>query len=453
MTKKEFFIKEAESFVGKEVTIKGWVYNKRSSGSITFLQIRDGTGFIQGVVVRGEVKDEVFQKAKEVTLESSVIVKEILREEKRAPGGYELTVNNVEIINLVGEEYPIGKKEHGPDFLLTHRHLWLRSRRQWAIQRIRNIIINAIYDHLGSEGFIKIDAPILTPNACEGTTTLFPVPYLPAWKDPTKPEAMKVSISEGEPYAFLSQSGQLYIEAAIFAHRKVFDFGPTFRAEKSKTRRHLTEFWMMDAEMAFADHKDNMKAQEKLIKAIISKVLSECLEEFKMLEREIKPLKKVLEGNFPIITHQEAIGLLKKEKVQISDRDDFGGESETILANKFDRPFFIEKYPKEVKAFYMKEDSEDSSLVLNNDLLAPEGYGELIGGSQREDDYDKLLQRIKELDYPVKDYEWYLDLRKYGSVPHSGYGLGLERLVTWICKLDHLRESIPFPRMMERFMP
>jgi len=264
---------------------------------------------------------------------------------------------------------------------------------------------------------------------------------------------MKVSISEGEPYAFLSQSGQLYIEAAIFAHRKVFDFGPTFRAEKSKTRRHLTEFWMMDAEMAFADHKDNMKAQEKLIKAIISKVLSECLEEFKMLEREIKPLKKVLEGNFPIITHQEAIGLLKKEKVQISDRDDFGGESETILANKFDRPFFIEKYPKEVKAFYMKEDSEDSSLVLNNDLLAPEGYGELIGGSQREDDYDKLLQRIKELDYPVKDYEWYLDLRKYGSVPHSGYGLGLERLVTWICKLDHLRESIPFPRMMERFMP
>jgi asparaginyl-tRNA synthetase len=453
MTKKEFFIKEAESFVGKEVTIKGWVYNKRSSGSITFLQIRDGTGFIQGVVVRGEVKDEVFQKAKEVTLESSVIVKGILREEKRAPGGYELTVNNVEIINLVGEEYPIGKKEHGPDFLLTHRHLWLRSRRQWAIQRIRNIIINAIYDHLGSEGFIKIDAPILTPNACEGTTTLFPVPYLPAWKDPTKPEAMKVSISEGEPYAFLSQSGQLYIEAAIFAHRKVFDFGPTFRAEKSKTRRHLTEFWMMDAEMAFADHKDNMKAQEKLIKAIISKVLSECLEEFKMLEREIKPLKKVLEGNFPIITHQEAIGLLKKEKVQISDRDDFGGESETILANKFDRPFFIEKYPKEVKAFYMKEDSEDSSLVLNNDLLAPEGYGELIGGSQREDDYDKLLQRIKELDYPVKDYEWYLDLRKYGSVPHSGYGLGLERLVTWICKLDHLRESIPFPRMMERFMP
>ncbi len=427
----DFYIKNAKDYIGKEVTVKGWVANERSSGSISFLQIRDGTGFIQATIVKNTQK---------ITQETAVEVTGILREEPRAPGGYEVQVQNLKIISL-SEEYPLGKKDHGPDFLLSHRHLWLRSKKQWAIQRIRNTIIYAIYEHLEKENFIKIDSPILTPNACEGTTTLFPVAYLPAWS------------GEDKPYVYLSQSGQLYIEAAIFAHRKVFDFGPTFRAEKSKTRRHLTEFWMMDAEMAFADHKDNMKAQEKLIISVLETVLSKCLNELKILERDIKPFEKIIEGNFPIISHQEAIDILKKEKIEIGERDDFGAESETILSNKFDKPVFIEKYPKEIKAFYMKEDPTDLTRVLNDDLLAPEGYGEIIGGSQREDDYDKLLVRMKELNIPVDDYEWYLSLRKYGSVPHSGFGIGLERLVTWICKIEHLRESVPFPRMMERFMP
>lgn len=454
---KQFIINQTKNYVGKLVMIKGWVYNFRSSGSIVFLQLRDGTGFIQGVVIKSEVPSKVFDEAKKITLETSVIIEGIIREDKRAPNGYELTVKDIKIVSL-SEDYPIGKKEHGPDFLLTHRHLWLRSRRQWAIQRIRNVIIYSIYNHLESEGFIKIDAPILTPNACEGTTTLFPVPYLPAWKDPIKPPSMQVSTPDDdnkkdEPYAFLSQSGQLYIEAAIFSHGKVFDFGPTFRAEKSKTRRHLTEFWMMDAEMAFVEHKENMKAQERLITAIVKQVLNKCKKELEILERDIKPLEKIIEGDFPRITHEEAIEIVNKAGIKLGQRDDFGAEAETILSEKYDKPVFIEKYPKEVKAFYMKENPEDKSRVLNNDLLAPEGYGEIIGGSQREDDYQRLLERIKELNYPVEDYQWYLDLRRYRSVPHSGYGLGLERMVTWICKLDHLRESIPFPRMMERFNP
>jgi asparaginyl-tRNA synthetase len=451
-------ISDANKFIGKEVEINGWVYNLRSSGSIAFLQIRDGSGFIQATVVKSDVSEKVFNDTKKITQETSVCITGLLKEEKRSPTGYEITVSDLQIISLASE-YPISNKEHGPDFLLTHRHLWLRSRRQWAIQRIRNTVIYAIYNHLKNEGYIKIDAPILTPSACEGTTTLFPVPYLPAWKDPSKPEAMKVSIPGEEasgnkkPYAFLSQSGQLYIEAAIFAHGKVFDFGPTFRAEKSKTRRHLTEFWMMDAEMAFCDYLGNMKSQEKLIVDVVKAVLKKCEQELKILERDVKPLEKIIGGKFPIIEHKEAVSILLKEGIAIGERDDFGAEAETILSEKFDKPLFIVKYPKEVKAFYMKEDSEDSSRVLNNDLLAPEGFGEIIGGSQREDDYSRLRSRIKELGYPMEDYEWYLDLRKYGSVPHSGYGIGLERLITWICKLDHLRESIPFPRMMDRFMP
>ncbi|OIO14694.1 asparagine--tRNA ligase [Candidatus Gottesmanbacteria bacterium CG11_big_fil_rev_8_21_14_0_20_37_11] len=457
MESKQFFIHNIHDFVGQTVIVKGWVYNLRSSGSLIFLQLRDGTGFVQTTVIKSEVPKTVFDKAKKITLETSVIIRGIIRADKRSPSGFELTVKDLIIVSL-SEDYPIGKKEHGPDFLLTHRHLWLRSRKQWAIQRIRNVIIYSIYSHLEKEGFIKIDAPILTPNACEGTTTLFPVPYLPAWKDPTKPPSMRVSLPDGEikkeePYAFLSQSGQLYIEAAIFSHGKVFDFGPTFRAEKSKTRRHLTEFWMMDAEMAFSEHKDNMKAQEKLIIAVVQQVLDKCAKELEIIGRDVKPLEKILKGGFPVITHKEAIEIVRKEGIAIGKRDDFGAESETILSNKFDKPLFIEKYPKEVKAFYMKEDPDDTSRVLNDDLIAPEGYGEIIGGSQREDSYERLLQRMKELNYSIADYEWYLDLRKYGSVPHSGYGIGLERLVAWICKLDHLRESIPFPRMMERFNP
>lgn len=452
-----YHINQSDKFSGKEVVLKGWVYNKRSSGSIVFLQLRDGSGFIQGVVVKSEAGEKVFKDADKITLESSVIVSGVVKEEKRSPTGYEMMVKDIKIISL-SAEYPIGKKEHGPDFLLSHRHLWLRSKKQWAIQRIRNTIINATFEHLNKEGYIKIDAPILTPNACEGTTTLFPVPYLPAWKDSTKPPSMQVIVPiDGEnksmPYAFLSQSGQLYIEAAIFAHGKVFDFGPTFRAEKSKTRRHLTEFWMMDAEAAYVEHKENMIIQEKLISFIVSSVLKNNLNELKMIERNLKPLEQTALGDYQVISHKEAVARLKKSGINIGERDDFGAEAETVLSNQFDRPFFIEKYPKEIKAFYMKEDSEDPTRVLNSDLLAPEGYGEIIGGSQREDDYNKLLNRIRDHKLSESDFQWYLDLRKYGSVPHSGFGVGLERLVTWICKLDHLRESIPFPRMMERFNP
>ncbi len=452
----DFYLKDTKDFLNKTVLVKGWIYNKRSSGGIVFLQIRDGTGFIQATVSKNEVSESVFASAQEATLETSVYIAGVVKEEKRAPEGYEICVKNLEIISKA-EEYPIGKKEHGPDFLLNHRHLWLRSKRQWAIQRIRNEIIYTIYHHLAKEGFVKIDAPIFTPNACEGTTTLFPVPYLPAWKDTKKVDYTKTNLiqssSSNKPYVFLSQSGQLYLEAAIFSHRKVFDFGPTFRAEKSKTRRHLTEFWMMDAEMAFADHIENMNCQEKLITAIVEAVLKKCRNELEIIERPLEPLKKILNGNFPRITHKQAVALLKKAKFSISERDDFGADMETWLAKEFSLHLFIEKYPKEVKAFYMKEDPDDASRVLNNDLLAPEGYGEIIGGSQREEDLVKLQSRIKELNYSEKDYQWYLDLRRYGSVLHSGYGLGLERVVAWICKLPHLRETIPFPRMMERFNP
>jgi asparaginyl-tRNA synthetase len=453
----EYLIKDSANFIGKEIILKGWVYNKRSSGSIVFLQLRDGTGFIQGVVIKSEVVQKVFDDANIITLESSVIIKGIIKEEKRSHSGYELTVKEIEIVSL-SEEYPIAKKDHGPDFLLSHRHLWLRSRKQWAIQRIRNTIINAIYEHLNSENFIKIDAPIFTPNACEGTTTLYPVPYLPAWKNEFNKDMLSrgkydLTNNEDYPFVYLSQSGQLYIEAAIFAHGKVFDFGPTFRAEKSKTRRHLTEFWMMDAEAAFTTHNENMKIQERLIAAIVKKVIGENKIELTILERDIEKLKPTVEGNYKTISHKEAIDILRKNGVRIGDRDDFGAEAETILSKQFNKPFFIEKYPKEIKAFYMKEDPEDLSRVLNSDMLTPEGFGEIIGGSQREDNYETLLSKIEEHKLNVRDFQWYLDLRKYGSVPHSGFGVGLERLVTWICNLEHLRESIPFPRMMERFNP
>jgi asparaginyl-tRNA synthetase len=454
----EFLIKDAEKFAGKEVTVKGWVYNKRSGGALVFLQIRDGTGFIQCTVVKNDVEVKVFTQAKDLMLESSVEITGFLKKEPRAPSGFEISVKDLKILQAVKEEYPIGKKDHGPDFLLMNRHLWLRSKRQWAIQRIRNTIINAIYEHLNSEGFIKIDAPILTPVACEGTTTLFPVPYLPAIAKYKNEKAMAVSTTgltekSEMPFAYLSQSGQLYIEAAIFAHRRVFDFGPTFRAEKSKTRRHLAEFWMMDAEAAFVDHKANMEIQEKLIVKILENILKHNQPELKMLDRDTKPLEVTAKGNYKILTHEMAVKMVNKLGIDMGERDDFGAEAETTLANQFDRPFFIEKYPKEIKAFYMKEDPKDKTRVLNSDMLAPEGYGEIIGGSQREDDYNRLLVRTKEAGLPIEDFQWYLDLRKYGSVVHSGFGIGLERIITWVCKLEHLRETIPFPRMMERFRP
>jgi len=455
---KSYTINQSKEWTGKEVTLKGWVYNKRGSGALVFLQVRDGTGFIQATAVKSELDEKIFALAKDITLESSVIITGVCKEEKRAPGGYEIGVQDIKLVKR-SEEYPIGKKEHGPDFLLSYRHLWLRSKRQWAIQRIRNEIIYAIYEHFRNEGFIKIDSPILTPNACEGTTTLFPVPYLPDWKDIDgenwKSEMAKhLGKKDKElPFCYLSQSGQLYLEAAIMAHRRVFDFGPTFRAEKSKTRRHLTEFWMMDAEAAFVEHQENMKIQEGLIVAIVERVLKNCVKELEMIERNTEPLKPVLKGDFKIISHQEAVAIIKKEGQLIGERDDFGAEHETILSQKFDRPFFVEKFPKEVKAFYMKEDPDDDSRVMNADMLASEGYGEIIGGSQREDDYETLLGRMKALNMPLEDFQWYLDLRKYGSVPHSGFGIGLERIIAWVCKLDHVRETIPFPRMMERYRP
>ena len=420
--------------VDKEVTIQGWMYNKRGSGKIYFLQLRDGSGETQGVVEESSVSKEIMQKADQLTLESSVKVTGNVSKHPKKEDVYELQVSNIEIVSLCNDDYPIGKKEHGVDFLLDHRHLWLRSNKQVAIQRIRNTIINATYEYLNKEGFIKIDSPIFTPNACEGTTELFEVDYF----------------DEGK--AYLSQSGQLYLEAAIFGMGRCFDFGPVFRAEKSKTRRHLTEFWMMDAEAAYVEHDKNLKIQEELITYIVKTVLEKNKKDLETLERDIEPLQKV-EAPFIKKTHAEVVKELREMGSDIGEMDDLGGDDETILTKKYDKPIFVEKYPALVKAFYMKRDPSDPTRALCADLLAPEGYGEIVGGSQREDDYQTLVDRIKEHNLPMDAFSWYLDLRKYGSVPHSGFGFGLERLVTWICGLDHVRESIPFPRMIYRLSP
>ena len=424
-----FFIKDAAKFVGKEVEIKGWIYNKRSSGSLHFLQIRDGSGFIQGTVIKGEVPEKLFNEIKELTIDSAVTVKGIVREDKRAPEGFELTVKDLRVVSL-SQDFPIGKKEHGPDFLLTNRHLWLRSKKQWAILRIRNQIIISINDFLLKNGYIKIDSPMITPSASEGTTTLFELDYF----------GKKV---------FLSQSGQLYLEAAIYSFGKVFDFGPVLRAEKSKTRRHLIEFWMMDAEAAFVDLNGILEIEEKLIQAIINDVLRNCEKELKILERDTSLLKNI-NVPFPRLTYDKTIKKLQELGSDIKWGTDFGNDDETILMNHYKTPLFVTHYPAHVKAFYTKKKSGEEKLSLSADLLAPEGYGEIIGGGQREDDYEKLLAEIKKHNYNLDDYSWYLDLRKYGSVPHSGFGVGLERLVAWICKLEHVRESIPFPRLLER---
>lgn len=420
--------------INQEVTIQGWLFNKRGSGKIYFLQVRDGSGFTQAIVEASSVSEDVLEKAEKLTLESSLKITGTVAKHPKQENTYELHVKDLDIVSLNTEEYPIAKKDHGIDFLLDHRHLWLRSRKQWAIQRVRNTIINAMYEYLNTEGFIKIDSPILTPNACEGTTELFEIDYFEMGK------------------AYLSQSGQLYIEAAIFSFGKVFDFGPVFRAEKSKTRRHLTEFWMLDAEAAFVEHEENMKIQEGLINYIVKKVLEKNLQELTILERDIEPLKKIV-GPFIRKTHAEVVAELQAMGSDIKENDDLGGDDETILTKKYDKPIFVEKYPAEVKAFYMKRDPEDTSRVLCADLLAPEGYGEIIGGSQREDDYHILLDRIKEHNLPLDAFQWYLDLRKFGSVPHSGFGIGLERTVAWICGLEHIRSTIPFPRTIYRVTP
>lgn len=426
-------ISDFKSQVGQAVTIKGWAYNVRSSGSIAFLQMRDGSGFTQAVVSKQGVDEASWMAASTATIESSVIITGTVTKHPKQEGVFELQASSVQLVQKA-DEYPIGKKEHGPDFLLDNRHLWLRAPAQWAIQRVRDAIIHATYDWMRDHGFTKIDAPILTPTSCEDTTELFEIDYF------------------GERKAYLTQSGQLYLEAAIASVGRCFDFGPVFRAEKSKTRRHLIEFWMMDAEAAFVEHEENLKIQEELVTFIVQRVLETCAVELKILERNVEPLKKVAPP-FYRLTHAEAIKKLRELGSDIGDMDDLGADDETKLTEQFDKPIFIEKYPAAVKAFYMKRDPADPFHVLNADLLAPEGYGEIIGGSQREDDYGALLSRLREHKLSEDAFKWYLDLRKYGSVPHSGFGYGLERLVAWICGLHHVRETIPFPRLLNRLEP
>lgn len=423
---------ELHQQIGKTVNLRGWIYNFRSSGGILFLHVRDGSGFCQAVVAQSEVSGETWQEANRARLETSAILTgKVAKHPKR--GEYEIQVKSLSLLQ-VPQDYPIGKKEHGPDFLLGQRHLWLRAPRQWAIARVRGALIRATHDWMHDHHFVRIDTPILTPAACEGTTTLFEVPYFDLGK------------------AYLSQSGQLYLEAAIFSHGRCYDFGPVFRAEKSKTRRHLTEFWMMDAEAAFVEHDENLKIQESLIGYLVGRILEENQEELKMLERDCRPLEKI-RPPFYRITHAEAVEKLREMGCGISLEEDLGGDEETKLSLTFDKPVFVEKYPAKLKAFYMKRDPQNSELALCADLIAPEGYGEIIGGSQREDDYETLRAKICEQHLPVEAFQWYLDLRCYGSVPHSGFGFGLERLTAWISGIEHIRETIAFPRMIYRMTP
>jgi asparaginyl-tRNA synthetase len=424
-------IKNLVNLVDQDITICGWVHNFRSSGKIAFWQIRDGSGYCQAILSSDELSAEQWQLVEKVTQESSVKLQGTVSKHPKKDE-YELQVTNLKYFQIA-EEYPISNKDHGIDFLLDNRHLWLRSQKQWAIQRIRHTLIQATYDYMRDNDFTKIDSPIITANAGENTTDLFKVAYF-------------------DQTTYLSQTGQLYIEAAIYAHGRVFDFGPTFRAEKSKTRRHLTEFWMMDAEMAFTDLGDNLNTQENLIRYMVQKVLDKNKTELEILERDIAALENITKP-FYRLTHQEAVAKLKELGSDIGERDDLGADDETILTKLYDNPLFITHYPAEVKAFYMKRDPQDKSRVLGADLLAPEGYGEIIGGSQREDDYEQLKQQIIEFGLKVEDYAWYLDLRKYGSIPHGGFGFGLERITAWVCGLQHIREAIPFPRTIYRITP
>ena len=426
-------IDKVGEFVGQEVTIRGWLYNKRSSGKIRFLLIRDGTGIIQSVVVKDESAPETFSATEVLTQESSLEVRGTVRADSRAPGGYEMQLSHISIIQ-VAEDYPISLKEHGPSFLLDHRHLWLRSSKQHAILRIRSQVIQAAQAYLNRAGFVLFDAPILTPTACEGTSTLFETDYFYGEK------------------AYLSQSGQLYAEAGAMAFGKVYTLGPTFRAEKSKTRRHLAEFWMLEPEVAFAALEDIISLAEELVTHLVSSVVINRNEELKVLERDLSSLQSVVPP-FPRITYEQALDLLGDKGITHRWGDDFGATEDSLISEQFDRPVIITHYPLKTKAFYMKSDPQKPDLALCLDVLAPEGYGEIIGGSQREDDYDKLLERLEQHNLPREPFEWYLDLRRYGSVPHSGFGLGIERTVAWICGAKHLREAIPFPRLLQRIYP
>lgn len=429
----ECYIKDFPRHVGEEVVIRGWVSNRRSSGKVSFLLIRDGSGLCQAIAER-EVLGDAYQEIKKIPLESSLKVQGKVVEESRSPGGYELHVSRVGIIHKPKEEFPIGKKEHGPDFLLNNRHLWLRSSRQIAIMRVRDTLVRHIREYFHKNDFTLIDSPIFTTTCGEDSSSLFSVDYFDLGK------------------AFLSQTGQLYLEAAIFGLGKVYCFGPTFRAERSKTRRHLIEFWMVEAEAAFYDHDRNLALQEDFVSYIVQNTLADRAEELASLERDIEPLKKVVPP-FYRISYDDALAILRDKGSDIEWGTDLGADDETLITSLYDKPVFIENYPRKVKAFYMKQHPGKPEYVKCADLLAPEGYGEIIGGSERENDYDKLMQAIRENDLDPERYGWYLDLRKYGSVPHSGFGLGVERTLSWICGLKHVREAIPFPRMIYRAYP
>jgi asparaginyl-tRNA synthetase len=426
-------IEDIAAHEGQAVTLKGWLHNRRSSGKIHFLTVRDGTGFIQCVMSKKAVGDDVFARADHLGQESAVIVHGTVRADSRAPGGYEIDASGLEVV-AGSENYPITPKEHGVDYLMDRRHLWIRSPRQQAVLRVRHEVIDAVRDFFNSRGFILADTPIFTPAACEGTTTLFPVQY---FDDET---------------AYLTQSGQLYNEANAMALGKVYCFGPTFRAEKSKTRRHLTEFWMVEPEMAYADLNDVMDLAEGLVVSVVSRVLDRRATELKVLERDTSKLATV-QAPFPRISYDEAAERIRSTGLPFEWGGDFGAPDETALSEQFDRPVCVHRYPSAVKAFYMKPDPERPDVALCVDVLAPEGYGEIIGGGQRLDDYDLLLQRIHEHQLPQEAFEWYLDLRRFGSVPHGGFGMGIERVVSWICGLEHLREAIPYPRMLYRIYP
>ncbi|MCM2584845.1 asparagine--tRNA ligase [Lactiplantibacillus plantarum] len=424
---------DAKDHVDEKVKIGAWLTNKRSSGKIAFLQLRDGSAFFQGVVVKSQVSEEVFELAKEVKQEASMWITGVIHEDSRSKFGYEIEVEDIVVVGE-SEEYPITPKEHGVDFLLDHRHLWLRSKRPWAIMNIRNEVIRGTYEFFNQEGFIKMDSPILTGSAPEGTTELFHTEYF-------------------DRDAYLSQSGQLYAEAGALAYGKVFTFGPTFRAEKSKTRRHLIEFWMIEPEMAFMHQEQSLEVQERYIAFLVQGVIDHCQYALDILGRDVETLKKYTKLPYPRISYDEAVELLKENDFDVDWGVDFGSPEETFLADHFDQPVFVLNYPKAIKPFYMMPHPTRDDVVICADLLAPEGYGEIIGGSERATDYNYLLDQIKQAGLNPDDYAWYLDLRKYGSVPHAGFGLGLERFLTWITAEDHVRETIPFPRLLNRIYP
>jgi asparaginyl-tRNA synthetase len=429
-------IAEAGKHAGETVEIPGWLYNLRKSGKIVFPLLRDGTGVIQCVGVKSALPQPVFESIKNLTQESSIVVTGKIRADERAQGGYELDIENVDVLQRIPESdpYPITPKEHGVDFLMDHRHLWLRSQRQHAILRVRHEVIRAVRDYFDSNGFTLVDTPIFTPAACEGTTSLFEVNYFEDEK------------------AYLTQSGQLYNEATAAAFGKVYCFGPTFRAEKSKTRRHLTEFWMVEPEMAYATLEDVKRVAEELIVFVVERVLENRRAELKAVERDVSKLERI-QAPFPRISYDEAVKILQSKGSEIQWGGDFGGADETLLSEGYDRPLMVDGYPSAVKAFYMQPQPDRPEVALGVDILAPEGYGEIIGGGQRIHDPDLLLRRIEEHHLPKEAFNWYLDLRKYGTVPHGGFGMGIERCVAWICGLEHIRETIAFPRMLYRLRP